>query len=238
VLVAACPCALGLATSIVVTLGVMRAAKAGALVRSSETLENLSRIRHIIFDKTGTLTGPEDRLRPEARKTIEQLEASGISTALISGDHEEPTHRAAEASGIETFLFRKNPIEKQEALAEARMRYRGLVAMVGDGVNDAPALASADVGITVRGGADLAKEAGHVVPLGDDLTRIPWLVDLARTARRIIAQNLAWAFGYNALAMGLAFFGYIHPLIAAIAMLLSSSFVLGNSMRVRRIPER
>jgi len=127
----------------------------------------------------------------------------------------------------------RTPAEKVELIRRAAAE--GLATgMVGDGINDAPALGAAQVGIALGAGTDLARQAGNVVLLSDRLAQIPWLTALSRRARRIIKQNLAWAFGYNAVALGAAAAGLLHPLLAALAMVVSSVTVLGNSLRLQR----
>ena len=102
----------------------------------------------------------------------------------------------------------------------------------------APALAAADVGIALGAGTDLARHAGNVVLLSDRLDRVPWLIALGRHTRRIIVQNMAWAFGYNAIALAAAAAGRLHPLLAAVAMVVSSLTVLSNSARIQSFPEK
>jgi len=181
----------------------------------------------------------KDQIRPEASKTVRELADLGISVAIISGDREDPVRKTAEAVGIRQFLYECTPVEKVEAVQEMRGKSRlrkKLIAVVGDGINDAPALAEADVGIAIGGGTDLARQASDVTLLGDDLLRIPWVIRLSQATYSIIRQNLLWAFSYNIVAMGLAVMGHIHPLIAATAMVASSLAVITNSMRILRLP--
>jgi P-type E1-E2 ATPase len=138
--------------------------------------------------------------------------------------------------GIRRVAASSTPGEKVAALQAARQA-GGAVAMVGDGINDAPALAAADVGIALGAGTDLARQAGGVVLLADRLVQIPWLVALSRRTREIIRQNLAWAVAYNAVALAMAAAGWLHPLVSAAAMVASSLTVLSNSLRIQRFPK-
>jgi len=176
-----------------------------------------------------------DRPRPDAARTVKALRTMGVASVLVSGDREGPTRRLAEEVGISEVFFECTPDEKARLLPArppVAARRSRLTAMVGDGINDAPALAEADVGIAVGGGTDLAKQSSDVTLLGGDLSRLPWVLQVAKATYRIIRQNLWWAFGYNSAAIALAFFGFVHPLIAAGAMVGSSAAVVTNSMRL------
>jgi heavy metal translocating P-type ATPase len=172
-----------------------------------------------------------DTPRAEAAEVVERLRGMGIEPAVISGDREAVTRQVADGLGISRAHAECAPDRKAEIVAAAR-RDRAITAMIGDGVNDAPALAEADVGISMAGGADLARESSDITILGDDLRRVPLLISLARATVSVVRGNLAWALGYNALALVAAFLGFLHPLLAAGLMLVSSLFVLGNSLRL------
>jgi len=174
-----------------------------------------------------------DAPRPEAAETISALRQAGIGVTMLSGDRRSAAEHLAQAIGAPEVKAECTPEAKLEEVRGQR-RSGQVIAVVGDGINDAPALAEANVGIAMGGGTDLAREVGDITLLGDGLLRIPWLVHLARRTYRVIRQNLAWAFGYNLVAMALAFFGLLHPLVAALAMLGSSFFVLHNSLRLSR----
>ena len=357
VLVVACPCSLGIATSLAVCVAIARAARDGALIRTGEALEKLAKVTAVIFDKTGTLTegkptleditccpgsdctsgealswlatleshsehalghciasaaaarglalgavdgfrafpgegavgtvslngttrpvlagtaaflsrhsvdtgciaqfpdpAPGETLvfvawdgqvrararladapRPEAAQAVQEITALGLSVGLLSGDRREACEHLASRLGVRQVSTECDPTAK---LAEiAALREEGhTVALVGDGINDAPALAKADVGIAMGGGTDLAREVGDVVLLRSNLLAIPSLVRLARDTHHVIRRNLFWAFGYNLAAIALAFSGYLHPLIAALVMLGSSLFVIQSSLRLKRDP--
>jgi len=175
-----------------------------------------------------------DELRPEAAEAVGRLKEHGLVPAVISGDHEDTTRQVAAQAGITEVHAPCLPDEKLRALQAAQAAGQ-VVAMVGDGANDAPALAVADVGIAV-GTTDLAHEASDVTLVGDDLLRVPWVLGLSRRAYATIARNLTWAFGYNAVALVAAFLGYLHPLVAVVAMLGSSAFILTSSLRLVRYP--
>lgn len=349
VLVVACPCALGLATPLAITVTLGRTTQSGILVRNTAALETAAQVDRVIFDKTGTLTqgnmsvvqtvaahgrtpdqilclaasveqfsehpvaraiaatcggellpavdfkavrgqgagaaingnghgrvlvgseqylavqeqeplretadahsrrgetvvwvGQPDRLagfialrdepNPTALEAIDQLKVLDIKLTLLSGDNPQTTAAIAAELGLDDYEGAMQPPDKaarinswQEAGEE--------VAMVGDGVNDAPALAEANLSFTVAGGTDVAGETSDVILTRPDLTLVPSFITQSGRTRRIIKENLAWAFAYNLVAVPLAAFGVISPIIAAAAMATSSLLVVGNSLRLRR----
>ena len=174
-----------------------------------------------------------DRIDPTAHHTVRELISRGVTPVLLSGDSEATTQAVAGELGIERFGSRLTPELKAEQVS-AMLAAGESVAMVGDGVNDAPSLAAADLSITVAGGADIAGQTSDVVLSRDDLELVPWFLSASAQTRRIIRQNLGWAVAYNAVALPLAAFGVITPGIAAVAMASSSLLVVGNSLRLRR----
>jgi Cu+-exporting ATPase len=185
-----------------------------------------------------------DPVREEAREVVRQLKAMGLRTVLLTGDHEAVAKAVAAEVGIEQVLAGVKPAGKAEAIDRIRVELsgqgRGGVAMVGDGVNDAPALARADLGIAIGSGSDVAKETGDVVLVGSSLRGLPTAIALSRRTMWVIRENLFFAFVYNVLAIPLAALGMLSPLIAAGAMALSDVTVIGNALRLRgvRLGER
>jgi heavy metal translocating P-type ATPase len=180
----------------------------------------------------------DDTPLPEARATVEALRRRKVRVILLTGDLPAAAQRIAAAVGIESDDIEAGllPAAKRAAL-ERRRRNHGMVAMVGDGLNDAPVLAGADVGIAVGSATDLAREAAAVVLPPGGLWMLPWVIDVARAVRATILTNLAWAFGYNLIAVGLAMAGVLQPVLAAAVMAGSSILVVLNSLRLERLPE-
>ena len=356
VLLIACPCPLGLATSLAAWAGLGRAAPSGVLIRSGDALESLAGLKILYFDKTGTVTrgrlalqavqvepdahedawlsacasveaysehalgkglveavtarglplhpvldfkalpglgvdgmvacpggvpsrvvvGNErffsqqgitladglrekkrryeadgltvmlgawneqvqglaafgDQVRPEAPEAIEALQGLGLELRLASGDNEAATQRVAAMVGIPRPAASLLPSQKAERVREEQTR--GAVGFIGDGINDAPALATASLGIAMGSGTDLAKETADVSILRNDLRQIPWLIRLARATRWTVRGNLIWAFCYNAIGLILAVQGMLTPILAALAMVVSSLFVVFNSLRLQK----
>ena len=356
VLLIACPCPLGLATSLATWAGLGRAAPNGVLIRSGDALESLAGLKILYFDKTGTLTrgrvalqavqvepdtfqnawlsacasveaysehalgkglveavtarglplhpildfkaspglgvegivacpgefpsrvvvGNErffsqqgialagklrekkrryeaagltvilgawneqaqglaafgDQVRPEAPEAIEALKGLGLELRLASGDNEAATQRVAAMLGIPRLAASLLPSQKAELVREEQTRWA--VGVIGDGINDAPALATASLGIAMGSGTDLAKETADVSILRNDLRQIPWLIRLARATRWTVRGNLIWAFCYNAIGLILAVQGILTPILAALAMVVSSLFVVCNSLRLQK----
>ncbi|MCX7631656.1 MAG: HAD-IC family P-type ATPase, partial [Geminicoccaceae bacterium] len=162
-----------------------------------------------------------DRLRADAAAAVARLQALGLKLVMLTGDHPAAAERIARAAGIAEIRAQVRPQDKA-AVVEA-LKHRGeRVGMVGDGINDAPALAAADVGIALASGADIAMEAADLTLMRPDLMAVADALLLARAVMRKIRQNLFLAFFYNVLALPLAALGYLNPVIAGAAMALSS----------------
>ncbi len=174
----------------------------------------------------------EDTVRPHAREAIDRLAKLGVHTCLLTGDQTSAAQAVAESVGVVEVIAEASPPRKLEEV-RARQRAGHRVAMVGDGINDAAALAAADVGITFASATDVAIGAAAITIVHEDSMRLPEIVSLARQSVRIIRQNLFWAFFYNVLAIPLAATGRVSPGLAAGAMMLSSISVVLNSLRLR-----
>ena len=176
-----------------------------------------------------------DVVRPDSPEVVRRLQQHGTNTWLISGDTGPTCHAVAKAVGIPPEQVRAEcrPEDKVRILGE--LQARGLrVAFVGDGINDSPALAAADLGIAVAKASDVAREAADIVLLRPDLAAVVEALDLADRTLRTIHQNLFWAFLYNAAAVPLAALGYLSPVVCALTMGLSDLIVIGNALRLRR----
>jgi cation transport ATPase len=181
----------------------------------------------------GTVRGVfvfREQLRPRAAEVLAQLGARGFHVAILTGDNAARGAAVSRELGVPV-RAELLPEAKVAAVEEAR-RDHGAVAMVGDGINDAPALAACDVGIALGCGADMARDSALVCLPGDDLATVPWAANLARRTVRVVHQNLFWAFAYNAAGIGLACTGRLNPVLAALAMTLSSFLVVTNSLRL------
>jgi P-type Cu2+ transporter len=172
-----------------------------------------------------------DRVRPDAVALTEALRRRGVRTVLLSGDSRAATERVARELGADEWHAEATPERKVEILRELQQS-GARVAMIGDGVNDAPGLAQADLGIAMGSGTDIAMQAAPLVLMGSSLGAVTEALDLARRAFRIVRQNLAWAFVYNAAGITLAIAGVLNPILAAGAMVFSSLSVIGNSRRL------
>ena len=239
VLVIACPCALGLATPAALMTASGRAAELGILFKGASTIEKAWRVDTVVFDKTGTLTegcvepGIREPLREDAKSAVDACRALGLEVWMISGDKAETARRIAGECRIEHVLFEVRPEEKAAQITRLKSEGR-CVAMVGDGINDAPAMAEADFAIAMGTGTDVAIECADAVLPGGRIGRVPQALRLAGAARRMVRQNLAWALFYNLICIPVAACGIVNPSIAAAAMTLSSNGILLHSLRLNK----
>ncbi len=181
-----------------------------------------------------------DEIKPDSVEAIRRLHAIGLRTMLVTGDNESAAREIARQANIDDIRANVRPAGKADVIRDLQNRKsqiancKSTVAMVGDGINDAPALAAADLGIAIGSGSDVAKEAGSIVLVGESLRGVPAAIMLSRATMRVIRQNLFFAFFYNVIAIPLAATGMLNPLIAAAAMALSDVTVIGNALRLRR----
>jgi heavy metal translocating P-type ATPase len=174
-----------------------------------------------------------DTVKPSAAAAVAGLRSLGLHPVLLTGDNAATAKAVAAQVGIDEVIADTLPADKAAVIA--RLQADGhQVAMVGDGVNDSPALAAADLGLALGSGTDVAISAADLILLRDDLRCVPDAIVLARATFRTIRRNLGWAFGYNAAALPLAALGFLNPVIASVAMTLSSAFVVASSLRLQR----
>src|SRR6185437_13355459 len=215
---------------------------------AAQTLVHIAAKTDGVFRVLGAIA-LTDQVKPDSAAAIRELHGLGLRTVLLTGDNQTAASAVAQQIGIKDVRANVRPagkaqvvreiqqqrkIDDREAVEATSPRGRIGVAMVGDGINDAPALAAADLGIAIGSGSDVAKEAGGIVLVGGSLSGVAAAIRLSRATMRTIRQNLFLAFFYNVLAIALAAFGLLSPLIAAAAMALSDFTVIGNALRLRR----
>ncbi|MBT9589991.1 MAG: heavy metal translocating P-type ATPase [Thiobacillus sp.] len=201
-------------------------------------------IRLEIEGKTAMLVGGDgalsgiiavaDTLKPEAQEAVSALQQAGIEVILLTGDNQRTAHAIAAQLGIAQVIAEVLPGDKARIIQDLQQQGKA-VAMVGDGVNDAPALAVADIGIAIGSGSDVAKETGGIVLIKNDVRDVVASIRLSRATMRKIKQNLFWAFIYNSIGIPVAALGFLNPIIAAAAMALSSLSVIVNSALLKRV---
>lgn len=205
-----------------------------AVMAEVEALESKGRTVVIaaLDDEIVGVLAIADEVKQNARRAVEALHRLGLRVIMMTGDNERSAANVARETGITEFRANAKPEDK--LLLVKQLQAEGLqVAMVGDGVNDAPALAQADIGVAMSTGTDVAIEAGDITLLSGDVSKIAEAIMLSRSTLTTIRQNLVWAFGYNVVALPVAAAGLLNPIVAGAAMAFSSVSVMANSLRLR-----
>ena len=197
------------------------------LEQEAKTVVILSRNKKVI-----SLIAIADTLKQDSKEAVEKLKKAGIETVMITGDNKRTAEAIANQLGIGKVFAEVLPQHKAEKVKELQKQGKK-VAFVGDGINDAPALAQSDLGIAIGTGTDIAIEAGDIVLVKGHPLKVVEALNLSKLTFRTIKQNLFWAFFYNIAALPLAAIGFLNPMIAAVAMASSSVTVVGNSLRIK-----
>jgi Cu+-exporting ATPase len=186
-----------------------------------------------VEQKIAGIIAVADTLKESSAAAISELKKLGIEPVMLTGDNEKTAKAVAQTVGIDKVIANVLPAEKANVIKKIQSEGK-VVAMVGDGINDAPALAQADIGIAIGSGSDIAKETGGIILIKDDIMDVARAIRLSRATMTKIKQNLFWALAYNTGAIPIAALGLLNPIIAALAMALSSISVIGNSSLLRR----
>ncbi len=199
------------------------------LERSGNTVIMIAKDRDLIG-----LIAISDTLKDNASNVVEELKREGMEVIMLTGDNERTAKAISKALGIDKVIANVLPADKAKVIKDLQAKGR-VVAMIGDGINDAPALAQADIGIAIGSGSDIAKETGGIILMRDNLMDVVRAIKLSKATMRKIKQNLFWAFIYNTIGVPIAALGLLNPIIAAAAMALSSLSVVTNSALLKKV---